>query len=89
VNRDEASALSGFIDTHDHHFRTTSTYPLFQVLGQPSTFVVEAEVEDAEPELFATIPTYVYDALQRDPDLRFILDLKQWLLTIKRHRTMP
>ncbi len=83
VNRREACTLSSFIDAHDKRFRHTSTYPLFQVLGQTSTFVVEAERKDAEPELYGTIPSYVYDALGRAPDLRFILDLKQWLLTLK------
>ena len=78
--------LSTFIDAHDDRFRNTCAYPLFQVLGQTSTFVVEAQYSGEEPELYGTIPAYVHDALRSDPDLPFILDLKQWLLTIKEDR---
>lgn len=87
MDRNEAFGLCDFIDGHDNRFRNTYAYPLLLVLGQTSTFVVEADRESDEPELYGTIPTYVYDALQHDPDLEFIQDLKQWLLTMKRHRT--
>jgi hypothetical protein len=86
MDRREADDLSSFIDAYDQRFRNTCAYPLFQVPGQTSTFVVEAVPDAAEPELYGTIPSYVQDALRRDPDLRFILILKQWLMTLKQDR---
>ncbi|MES2461490.1 MAG: hypothetical protein V4671_12980 [Armatimonadota bacterium] len=89
MNIHEAAALSHFIETHDNRFRNADSYSLFPVLGQDTVYVVEAKTEDNEPALYGTIPAYVSDALSRNPDLQLVLNLKQWLLTIKQRGPMP
>jgi hypothetical protein len=90
VDKNEAFILSGFIEAHDTRFRKTRVYPLFQVPGQSTTFVVEASGDTEEPQLFESIPTYVKESLSTSPNLSFITELKQLLLGIKQSKlTLP